>query len=180
MRIVRRIAPMLQVDGLIGANPEQAAIPDPIQQTSRAASIGTDPIEDTSSSGTSPYSVTDMHAIPSGDSVRKLLNIYFSRTNLLFPIFRQATIFDIYKRIEETGDVSFLSNTWLGVFNMILAIAAMVQSTSLRQQTLICYDSSVFFSRAQQLAKSEAVHAPTVETGKTSLLYCYSITSCSS
>ncbi|KAK3896407.1 hypothetical protein C8A05DRAFT_20609, partial [Staphylotrichum tortipilum] len=92
-------------------------------------------------------------ALPPQDEADDLLRQYFATVNLMVPCIHEDSFRAMYRRARSVG-FRAVRRSWLGVLNMVFAIATNVQtpiSPSLERATR----SDMYFERAVELARPE-------------------------
>lgn len=123
----------------------------------------------------SPVSVADRsvsreaglvaNVLPPDHEVETLLSAYFSNTGLLFPYIHEESFLDTYYALKNRGFLTSVRRTWLGLLNMILAMATSTSESSSATSSVRTISSNVFYRRAQELCKSQMLRGATLETG---------------
>lgn len=93
----------------------------------------------------------DPYALPPPDEAEHLLRLYFITVNLMLPCIHEDSFRTMYRR-AATDSSRAVSRQWLGLLNMVFAIANNVQtptSPSIERATL----SDLFFERAMELVR---------------------------
>jgi hypothetical protein len=71
---------------------------------------------------TARHATRHLFALPSESRTERLIEQYFSETGELFPILHKSEFLDDWARTKEIGSI-MMRRTWLGVLNMVLAVA---------------------------------------------------------
>jgi len=104
--------------------------------------------------------------LPPDDEIQTLLRAYFSNTGLLFPFLHEPTFLETYQRMRRDRFRVNVSRTWLGLLNMMLAMAVCTASPP---RSGIADNrterSRIFYYRARGLCKKHMVRVTTLETG---------------
>ncbi|KAL4898595.1 putative Zn(II)2Cys6 transcription factor [Aspergillus ambiguus] len=103
----------------------------------------------------------DPFALPSHAEADSLLRLYFSTVNLMIPCIHEETFRDTYMKMQRVG-LGGLRRSWLGVLNVIFAIATNVTvATSPTQEGTT--RSYMYFERALELVRSDILGRPSLE-----------------
>ncbi|RKK75257.1 hypothetical protein BFJ69_g7847 [Fusarium oxysporum] len=97
----------------------------------------------------------------------RLIQSYFSNTGLLFPYIHKETFLETYEKVKSQGFRITVQRTWLGLLNMILAMAASTTDYTEDAVEHRAEQSDVYYRRARQLCKTQMFRGSTLETGKT-------------
>lgn len=108
-------------------------------------------------------STVDPFTLPSPTESDTLVGLYFSAVGLMIPCIQEGPFFETYRQVQKNGTQS-ARRSWLGLFNMILAMAANITTpTSPTKER--ARDSEMYFQRALELAKPTICVHITFETG---------------
>lgn len=110
----------------------------------------------------------EANVLPADAHTRELMGAYFSNTGLLFPFIHEQTFLETYELMRR-GDDSHragIRRTWLGLLNMVLAMAVCTSdqvedSTEGGRPS----ESDVYYRRARELCKMQMLRGTTLETG---------------
>ena len=108
-------------------------------------------------------SISSIFYLPPDQETLALIDQYFSNTGLLFPYLHEETFRETYAQLKH--DNAATRRTWLGVLNMVLAMAThttvlqMGQAERQRQ-------SEAFYRRANGLCAEHVMNGASVEIGK--------------
>jgi hypothetical protein len=105
------------------------------------------------------------NVLPPDHETEELIRQYFSNTGALFPYIHQASFMDTYNYLKQNNFRTPVRRTYLGLLNMVLAMAAWSESGR-RTVTSSGYGSDLFFQRAQELCKKQIMRGASLETGK--------------
>ncbi|KAJ5184604.1 Zn(II)2Cys6 transcription factor [Penicillium cf. griseofulvum] len=107
-------------------------------------------------------STVDLFALPSPTESDTLIRLYFSAVGLMIPCIQEGPFLETYRQVRKMGTQS-ARRSWLGLFNMILAMAANITTpTSPTKER--AEDSELYFNRALELAKPLILGYITFET----------------
>lgn len=114
---------------------------------------------------------SDMFTLPSSEETLTLIHRYFADTGLLFPYIHPPTFFDTYYQLKNNS--KRVRRTWLGLLNIILAMAKLTSASGRSPAETCISESAVYYRRALDLCKGEILRGTTLEVGKISLLCSY-------
>lgn len=106
-----------------------------------------------------------IYHLPSELETRALMRSYFSNTGLLFPYIHEPTFLETYEHLKA-DNFTQVRRTWLGLLNMILAMASSTSACSDKSTTDIRLESDVFYQRAYELCKRQMLRGTSLETGQ--------------
>lgn len=110
-------------------------------------------------------------SLPPEDQTRRLIDEYFSNTGLLFPYIHKSTFLETYQEMMST-DLRRVRRSWLGLLNMILAMATSATYSSDLTSPQRAAKSGVFFLRALGLCESQMRSGGSLEIGNHFHFYC--------
>jgi hypothetical protein len=93
-----------------------------------------------------------------------LIKQYFSDTGLLFPYLHEETFLDTYAEMKRTNFTK-VRRTWLGLMNMVMALATsttVVSGMSVEQRAEV---SNVYYQRAVGLCDKQILRGTSLEIG---------------
>ena len=104
-------------------------------------------------------------AVPPQAETLELIHRFFSDTGLLFPYIYAPAFLETFHQMarEKFGKVR---RTWLGLLNMVLAMATITTSPGVADADARIAESDVFYQRGLGLCGSEILRGTTVEVGK--------------
>jgi len=108
--------------------------------------------------------------LPPHAETLELIRAYFSNTGLLFPFIHEETFLATYEEMRSQNFTAKLRRTWLGLLNMILAMAVCTTGWAEDTAKYRAEQSDVFYRRAKELCKTQMLRGTTLETGKAPLL----------
>ncbi|KAL2820192.1 fungal-specific transcription factor domain-containing protein [Aspergillus cavernicola] len=113
-------------------------------------------------------STVDLFALPSPTESDTLVRLYFSAVGLMIPCIQESPFLETYRQVRKMGARS-ARRSWLGLYNMILAMAANITTpTSPTEER--ARDSELYFNRALEFAKPLVLGYITFETVQLLLL----------
>lgn len=96
------------------------------------------------------YAPRSMTTLPSTEEMDSLLDIYFDTAGVVFPFIHEETMRKTYADGKANGWTR-VRRTWLGILNMIFAMASSFDRDSLPSAQQRQQRSNVFFKRARDL-----------------------------
>ncbi|EED18875.1 C6 transcription factor, putative [Talaromyces stipitatus ATCC 10500] len=112
-------------------------------------------------SAATPESRSNMFILPPAEEALTLIHRYFGDTGLLFPYIHPDTIFGTYSELRKGSKK--IRRTWLGLLNMILAMAKLTTVSGHSPAENCIRESSVYYSRAFNLCRGEILRGTTLE-----------------
>ncbi|KAL4807917.1 fungal-specific transcription factor domain-containing protein [Aspergillus unguis] len=110
---------------------------------------------------------SSMFSLPSDDEMLPLIHRFFGDTGLLFPYIHPHAFFETYSELKGSKKVR---RTWLGLLNMVLAMAKLT-AVSERTPAEVCLkESAVYYTRAFDLCRGEILRGTTLEVVQCLLL----------
>jgi hypothetical protein len=94
----------------------------------------------------------------------KLIRAYFGNTGLLFPFIHQETFLATYEDMRSQRFRGRLRRTWLGLLNMILAMAVCTSGWAEDGAEYRPEQSDVYYRRAEELCRTQMLRGTTLET----------------
>ncbi|XEV02970.1 hypothetical protein FSHL1_008257 [Fusarium sambucinum] len=113
--------------------------------------------------GSDDISKVDANRLPPDHEMQRLINAYFTNTGILFPYIHEQEFLDIYHQFRASGFRSNVSRTWLGLLNMILAMATCTSCWEDTGSESHFEQSDVFYRRAQELCQAQMLRGTTLE-----------------
>jgi hypothetical protein len=104
--------------------------------------------------------------LPPDEVMQRLIRAYFDNTGLLFPYIHEQEFLDTYERFRASGFRGNVRRTWLGLLNMILAMATCTSCWEDSGSETTFEESDVYYRRAQELCHTQMFRGTTLETGK--------------
>jgi hypothetical protein len=108
---------------------------------------------------------TNIYAVPSSDITRELLTHYFSNTGQLFPYLHERSFWETYED-NRLNNFTKVRRTWLGLFNIILALATSTSSRVNFNATERVRESDIYYQRAVGLCEKHILRASSLEAGE--------------
>ncbi|CAK7201351.1 hypothetical protein SEUCBS139899_004055 [Sporothrix eucalyptigena] len=102
--------------------------------------------KDMSSTSTTPVNI---YLLPDESVIRDLVGRYFANTGLLFPYIHEASFWATYEELKRHSFTQ-VRRTWLGLLNMVLALAASSAPYD-KDASTRALESDVYYQRARQL-----------------------------
>lgn len=109
---------------------------------------------------------SDANILPPDEIMQQLIGAYFRNTGLLFPYIHEREFLDSYQRFRASGFRGDVRRTWLGLLNMILAMATCTSCWEESGSETHFEESDVYYRRAQDLCQTQMLRGTTLETGK--------------
>lgn len=106
------------------------------------------------------------NVLPPDHETQRLLRCYFSNTGMLFPFIHEQSFFETYDRVRSDNFRKDVRRTWLGLLNMILAMAVCTASWADESASEQFQQSEIYFRRGQELCKSQILRGTTLEMGE--------------
>ncbi|KAG9503468.1 hypothetical protein J7337_006313 [Fusarium musae] len=104
--------------------------------------------------------------LPPDEVMQRLIRAYFDNTGLLFPYIHEQEFLDTYERFRASGFRGNVRRTWLGLLNMILAMATCTSCWEDSGSETTFEESDVYYRRAQELCHTQMFRGTTLETGR--------------
>lgn len=108
----------------------------------------------------------DANRLPPDHEMQRLIRAYFSNTGILFPYIHEQGFFETYHQFRQSGFRSNVSRTWLGLLNMILAMATCTSCWEDSGSDSHFEQSDIFYRRAQELCQTQMLRGTTLEIGR--------------
>lgn len=116
--------------------------------------------------GRENYASIQTNVLPPDHETQRLLRCYFSNTGVLFPFIHEQSFLETYDRVRSDNFRKDVRRTWLGLLNMILAMAVCTASWPDEGASDQFQQSEIYFRRAQELCKSQILRGTTLEIGE--------------
>jgi hypothetical protein len=107
----------------------------------------------------------NIHELPPDDQSWDLLEIYFSKTGQLLPFIHEQSFRETYLQMKR-NNFNKVRRTWLGLLNIIFAIAMSLSNDGDIPAQQRIEKSDVFFQRANALCDRESRRNTSLEMGK--------------
>ncbi|KAM5358999.1 hypothetical protein ACJZ2D_014824 [Fusarium nematophilum] len=106
--------------------------------------------------------------LPPNDETQALISQYFANTGMLFPYIHEPSFIETYQQLRQRQFRTQVRRTWLGLLNMILAMATCTAGRGHvdPHSSSAFTKSDAFYRRAQELCKTQMLRGTTLETGK--------------
>lgn len=111
-----------------------------------------------------PEAGRGIYYLPPDNETRDLLRCYFSNTGLLFPFIHEPTFFQEYDAMRSERFLR-VRRTWLGLLNMVLAMASSTWADSKKSAGVRRREADVFYQRAYELCRRQMLRGASLETG---------------
>ncbi|KAK0669234.1 fungal-specific transcription factor domain-containing protein [Cercophora samala] len=108
-----------------------------------------------------PKKPVDVYVLPALDQAEQLLHLYFNTVNLMIPCIHEDRFRSIWS-IARSGGPGNVSRPWLGIINMVFALAANVVGVRSPPQDRAAL-SDMCFQRALELVKPYMLGNPSLE-----------------
>ncbi|KAI9925245.1 hypothetical protein MW887_006168 [Aspergillus wentii] len=105
---------------------------------------------------------TNIFALPHQSETWELIQRYFADTGLLFPYIYPPTFLDTYNQMIRDNSTK-VRRTWLGLLNMVLAMATITTVPGDTQASARIKESDIFYQRALNLCGNEILRGTSVE-----------------
>lgn len=106
----------------------------------------------------------DIYAIPPEPLVMDLLHRYFSYPGYFFPYIHEDTFMETYRQIRNTKH-PLVRRSWLGLFNMVLAMAVSTRIDNTVDAVDRFQESDVYYQRAYGLCGKLMLRGASLEIG---------------
>lgn len=110
-------------------------------------------------------SKVNMFALPPQAETLALIQRYFSETGLLFPYIYPPAFLETYHQMARENFTK-VRRTWLGLLNMVLAMATITATPGGAKADTRISESDVFYQRGLGLCGSEILRGTTLEVGR--------------
>lgn len=116
--------------------------------------------------GRKDHQIIQTNVLPPDHETQRLLRCYFSNTGILFPFIHEQSFLETYDRVRSDNFRKDVRRTWLGLLNMILAMAVCTASWPDEGASDQFQQSEIYFRRGQELCKSQILRGTTLEIGE--------------
>ncbi|KAL4737926.1 C6 transcription factor [Aspergillus similis] len=103
---------------------------------------------------------SDIFVLPPPEETLALIQQYFADTGLLFPYIHPPAFFETYSELKDSS--KRIRRTWLGLLNMVLAMAKLTAVSRRSTETCLA-ESAVYYRRALSLCNGEILRGTTLE-----------------
>lgn len=107
----------------------------------------------------------NVFALPSEERTWSLIQAYFEKTGQLLPFIHEASFCETYFRMRE-DNFKRVRRTWLGLLNVVLAIATSLNTESDLPAGKRIQESDVYFQRANGLCDKDSKRNASLEMGR--------------
>lgn len=105
------------------------------------------------------------YTLPPEGELERQLTAYFDNTGCLFPFIHPLSFLETYEQVKSSGFTT-VRRTWLGLLNMILAIATNTNYDEHVSALQRISKSEVFYDRAVSLSKTQMLRGTNIEIGR--------------
>ncbi|TVY91551.1 Lactose regulatory protein [Lachnellula willkommii] len=113
-------------------------------------------------SGVSQSEEVNIYALPPEKETRELIEHYFSTTGVLFPYLHEPTFWKTYEEVKRNRFTK-VRRTWLGLLNIVLALAASARVRSETTSEDRVKESDTYYQRAVGLCDRQILRASSLE-----------------
>lgn len=106
----------------------------------------------------------NVFALPSEERTWSLIQIYFEKTGQLLPFIDEASFCETYHRMRA-DNFKRVRRTWLGLLNIILAIATSLHTEGDLPTGKRIEESDIYFQRANGLCEKDSKRNASLEMG---------------
>ena len=162
-RVISRMLECLGKDTHIGSSP--------VEQIGRSYShinepnIPRSPRDLSLSRIRDPNETFDEYVIPPEAAVQQLLDHFFSRLGVLWPILHRPSFMSEYSRIRVCG-ASCTRRSWLALFNIVLALAITSTARNDLPPSARVAEAQLYYRRAVTLCDRSTIATPSLEIGQ--------------
>jgi hypothetical protein len=110
---------------------------------------------------------TDGTRLPQEPEISHLVKQFFRETGMLFPYINEHSFWETYGTLQKYGRRS-VRTSWLGLLNMVLAMATSTHTDSGLNMEQRYSQSEVYFNRARALCLDQMMTGASVEAGERS------------
>ncbi|GAB1193513.1 hypothetical protein APSETT444_002734 [Aspergillus pseudonomiae] len=103
----------------------------------------------------------NVFTLPATSETKKLITQYFTDTGLLFPYIHPETFLETYDAMLH--DNTKVRRTWLGLLNMVLAMAVITTTPGGSPANVRIAESDIFYQRSLSLCGKEILRGTTLE-----------------
>lgn len=107
----------------------------------------------------------NIYALPPEAETRALLDGYFGESGVLFPYLHEETFLKTYEDVKR-DNFSKIRRTWLGLLNMVLALATTTNFNKEKKAEERFRQSDIFYQRALGLCDKEIMRGTSLEIGE--------------
>lgn len=129
------------------------------------------PIDEAAMSDPSPApTLVKIYALPPEDRAWNLIDQYFQKTGQLLPFIHELSFRETYSQMRREG-FNKVSRTWLGLFNIVLAISASLSAKDELPPEERIKESDIYYQRANGLCDRDSKRSTSLEMGRSRLLF---------
>ncbi|KAH8892864.1 hypothetical protein GQ53DRAFT_646245 [Thozetella sp. PMI_491] len=162
--------------GNLGSNYGPANLPElRIARVSRRSSPA--PRAPTLIKDSASHSALSIYYLPSHAETSALIDRYFLDTGLLFPYIHEETFRETYAQLQQNRQG--IRRTWLGLLNMVLAMATHTSIVPAGKVTERQMRSEAFYQRASRLCEQQVMNGASLEIGQRPAPFYYMFYHCS-
>ncbi|KAK7224688.1 hypothetical protein V2G26_012691 [Clonostachys chloroleuca] len=107
------------------------------------------------------HAVPSIYYLPADGVVTALIDNYFSDTGLLFPYLHEESFRNTYAQLKSNAVA--ISRTWLGLLNMVLAIATHASTSPISDAEIRSEKAGQFYRRANSLCNDHVMNGASLE-----------------
>lgn len=115
--------------------------------------------------GPNQQSQVNIFALPPREETLEAIHQYFTNTGLLFPYIYPPAFLETYHQMAQQNFTQ-IRRTWLGLLNMVLAMATITAVPEGSRADSRIAESDVFYQRGLGLCGREILRGTTLEVGK--------------
>ena len=132
------------------------------------------PEEANQSAFNATHTRVNMYALPSEDHTWALIREYFQKTGQLMPFIHEESFCDTYFQMKR-NHFTMARRTWLGLLNIILAMATTLSVEGYESTEERIEESEVYYQRANALCDKESTRNISLELGESWSLHLFEI-----
>ena len=107
----------------------------------------------------------NIYALPPEGETRILIDGYFAESGVLFPYLHEQTFLETYEEMKR-NNFSKIRRTWLGLLNMVLALATTTSFNKEKRAEERFQQSDIFYQRAIGLCDKQILRGTSLEIGQ--------------
>jgi hypothetical protein len=107
----------------------------------------------------------NLFALPHDSQVMDLIRRYFNDTGYLFPYIHEESFFRTYMEFRDKAQPK-VRRTWLGLLNMVLAIATNTKVDGDLDAARRSEESNIYYQRALGLCQKQVMRGTSLEVGE--------------
>ncbi|KAH8901203.1 hypothetical protein GQ53DRAFT_593023, partial [Thozetella sp. PMI_491] len=105
-----------------------------------------------------------VNMLPPDHETEMLIRTYFANTGLLFPYIHEQSFLETYSHLKRSKFSTEVRRTWLGLLNMVFAMAKCTASHSEVDPGNCTTPADIFYRRGKELCKTQILRGTTLET----------------